>query len=148
MQSVRFRIGLAVATLALLAWAAPVQADDFRVALAGQIIVMEPEGGGGTQYVALLEGDGTPTGPVIGVTAFIIRGAAIQEGLVVLVDANEDAVVLLGEGRFTIPPVFEGVARIFGGSGRYANATGELTFSGRDEGGGRFTVTYVGNIDF
>src|SRR5262245_50913706 len=147
MRSVRSRVGLAVAALALLAWAGPVRADDFRVSLSGTILAEQPVEGG-TQYVALLEGGGVPTGPVIGVTAFIIRGAAIQEGLTVFVDANEDALIFLGEGQFTAPQVFEGAGVIAGGTGRYANATGRVTFSGRDMGGGQFTITYVGEINF
>lgn len=146
MHRVRSHSGMLLAALALLVPLAPARADDFSVVLSGQVLAEEPVKGG-DQYVALLEGDGSPTGPVVGVTTFIIRGPSLEEGLVVLVDANEDVLFLVGAGNFLTPTTFEGAAEVFGGTGRYANATGMLAFTGEDLGSGQFYVLYVGTID-
>jgi hypothetical protein len=146
MRSVRCYSGMLLAALVLLLPLALARADEFALVVSGQIIGEAPVKGG-TQYVSTVEGDGSPTGPVVGVSAFIIRGASIEEGLVVLADANEDLLFLVGAGNFTTPTNFEGAADIIGGTGRYANATGTLSFVGEDLGGSQFYVLYVGEID-
>ena len=146
MRGVDSRYGLLLAMLALLVPPAAVRADDFAVVVSGQIVGEAPVKGG-TQYVATVEGEGAPTGPVVGVSAFTIRGASIEEGLSVLVDANEDLLFLFGAGNFLTPTTFEGAAAIVGGTGRYANATGSVLFTGEDLGSGQFYTLYVGEID-
>lgn len=146
MQGIRSRNGLLVLAMTLLAPLAFARADDFSLIVSGQIIAEQPVKGG-TQYVATLEGEGAPIGPAVGISAFVIRGPSIEEGLTVLVDANEDVLFVVGVGGFTTPTSFEGAGEIFGGTGRYANATGTLSFVGEDQGNGQFYTLYLGTID-
>ncbi len=146
MRKRHFRISLVLTALVLLLGAAPAAAEDFQLFILGQITGQEPVKGG-TLYTADVFGEGVPFGEVSGISTFILRGPLIQEGGVVLVDADGDELYLAGEGEFSTSTAFSGSGSIAGGTGKYAKATGSFDFLGEDLGGGQYYVYYEGTIE-
>src|SRR5262245_40392223 len=146
MWHLRSRIAPVLAALALLLPTAAAQAEDLQIFLSGQITYQEAVEGG-TLYYADVVGEGTPVGPVGGLTGFVIRGPSIEDGFTVLVDANGDELYLTGAGSFVDSTHFEGYGEVVGGTGAYAKATGSVYFLGEDLGSGQFSVAYFGEIN-
>lgn len=145
MSRLRGSSTVALAVLLLLGLTAPAWADKLAVALEGQVIAEEPVKGG-TQFVSLLAGT-LSQADAVGVAVYVIRENRIEEGLFVLLDANEDELYLVGEGELVSETSFEGWAVVVGGTGRYAKATGEASFAWEDLGDGTFALMMLGSME-
>lgn len=97
-----------------------------------------------------LSGEGSPIGAITGAGQYLVdpQGETFTDGTLTFTTTDGDTVELILEGTLNEDGSFEATATISGGTGRYANATGNADLSGTPNPDGTFAVVWEGMIAY
>jgi hypothetical protein len=141
-----------MALAAILGLAAPVAADEplpFRASAAEMVTSAEPIGPGLVGLTVAATGEGTYLGRFTGIETVVLDLATgTFTGTRVFVAADGDRLYANVEGGFTSATTAEGTLTFTGGTGRFADATGEADFEAVTPDGIHLALTFEGTIDF
>jgi hypothetical protein len=131
------------AVLLSLILAAPVHAEEFSGYLVGFIYQEDPP----DSYAAVVIGEASPLGPFEGINLFTVQGPAIQD-IILVITAGGDDLYLVGAGMFTSTQGdFEASLTVVGGTGKFENATGQISGVGQDVGGDTYYYVFGGDLE-